>query len=143
MSFLFGRRRSSDTDAASTTHDEFDTLKRSSSHRHVPSDHQDYHTDNGGLRSLFRRHSSSSDPTTTQVRNVYFVVMTASSRRKRKKNSHLQLRRTRCPNYEEGVVADQMTAKISVDPLSATRPQQGNTLSQHNLEISMIFSITD
>ncbi|KAF4765630.1 hypothetical protein HAV15_004030 [Penicillium sp. str.  len=67
MSFLFGRRRSSDADAASTTHDEFDTLKRSSSHRHVPSNHQDDHADNGGFRSLFRRHSSSSDsPTTTQ-----------------------------------------------------------------------------
>ena len=71
MSFLFGRRRSSDSDAdaASTTHDEFDTLKRSSSHRHVPSNHQDDHADNGGFRSLFRRHSSSSDsPSTTQVR---------------------------------------------------------------------------
>ncbi|KAJ5213786.1 hypothetical protein N7449_000955 [Penicillium cf. viridicatum] len=67
MSFLFGRRRSSDADATATTHHEFDTLKRSSSHRHVPSDQQDDHNDNGGFRTLFRRHSSSSDyPTTTQ-----------------------------------------------------------------------------
>lgn len=145
MSFLFGRRRSSDAGATSITHDEFNTLKRSSSHRHVPSDHQDEHTDNGSLRRLFRRHSSSSDsPTTTQVRiSNYLVVIAASSRRKRKKNSHLQRRRSRCSNHEEGVRADEMMAKISVAPLSATRSQQGNTLSQHNLEISMIFSITD
>lgn len=69
--------------------------------------------------------------------------MTASSRRKRKKNRNLQLRLARCQKHEEGVVANEMTAEISVTPLSAARPQQGNTLSQHNLEISMIFSITD
>ncbi|CAG8890345.1 unnamed protein product [Penicillium egyptiacum] len=66
MSFLFGRRRSSD--AASTAHDESETLKRSS-HRHILDSRQDDHTSNGGFRGLFRTHSDSSSmpsPTATQ-----------------------------------------------------------------------------
>ncbi|KAF9240295.1 hypothetical protein DTO013E5_4535 [Penicillium roqueforti] len=64
---MFGRRRSSDA-ASPPAHNEFESLKRSLSHR-PPDSPQEDHPNNGGFRNLFRRHINSPDitsPTATQ-----------------------------------------------------------------------------
>ncbi|CAI7649530.1 unnamed protein product [Penicillium glandicola] len=81
MSFLFGRRRSSD--AASASHDESETLRRLPSQRHIPDHNQGDHPNNGGLRNLFRRQSGSLDiPSPTQEKEILVEAnMSPKSRR--------------------------------------------------------------